>query len=165
MAGTIQLVGYVKIRLVPLARIQIIVDYLYVTRSLFREYVEQHRVHFQPVHGAAHFLCGWCRNRQYSRVGITVGKCIRACNHQVDIGSRFSANLQLLNQFRHHRCRFDSEFNHRRRTHERSVNQPIQQILDAPAILANAFSADHPSTSLERMEGPAHRNQRLHVIR
>ena len=77
----------------------------------------------------------------------------------------FGADFELFDKLGNGGRRLENKIDHRRRTHERAIDQLIEQILDRPAVFANTLRADHAAAALERMERPPDRDQGLHVVR
>ena len=152
VTGTVQFVGDIERRFVPLAGVEVVRDDLEVTRRLLRKDVVEYRVHLQR-----HFL--FCRrvarrlaDGQHRRIWIAFGKCVCLRNQQRDISSRASADFQLLNKFGDGGRGLHDKINHRWRAFERAVDQPVQQVLDSPRILTDTLCPHHAPAALERME-------------
>ncbi len=165
MARPMQLVRNVKWRLMTLAGCQVVGDDREVPGRFFREDIEQHRVHLE---------CGFLRlgtlvrrrsQREYCCIWIAFGERSCARHQQADVGIRFGTDFKLLDQFRYRTGRLDNEVDHGRRTHERAIDQPVEQILDAPAILTDALGPDHAAAALECVKRTPDGYQRLHVVR
>ena len=165
MTRAIQLVGDGKRCTVPFAGRQVIGDDLDMPGRLLGEDIEQDRVHFECRRLVRRGI--WRRpvDGQHRGVRVAFGKRVGPGNQQRDISDRFRPDLELLDELRH-RCRcVANEARHRRRTHKGLVDELVEQVLDAPAILAYAFRADHAAAAFERVVGAPNRDQRLHVVR
>ena len=163
MARTIKLVGNLVRWLMTLAGLEVVDDDLDVSSRFLREYIEQHRIHFQC---GLLFRHGMFRlfDCEYRRAGIALGKRVCARDQQADVLFRFRPDLELLDQVRNGcRC-LEDEINHRRRAHQRPVDQFVQKVLHGPAVFADPFRTHHAAAALQRMERPPHGNQRFHVV-
>ena len=163
MAGTVQLVRHVVRGPVTGAGLDELPDRVQVPGRFLREDVEQHRVHLQP---GVLLLRGrrGRREREFRGVRIALGEGRGARRDQRDVGAGRGPDLEFLDQLRHDLGRFRNERDHRRRTRERAVYQPVQQVLQVPAEFADALRADHAAAALQRVERAPHRDQRLHVV-
>ncbi len=165
MARAVQLVGHIKRRGMSVASGQVVDDDLEMPCRFPGEDVVEDRVHFERrFFGLRFFAHGWL-NRQLRRIRITLGKGIRSCHEQRDIGTRVRPDFELFDQFRDRGGRLGDEIDHRRRPHECPIDQFVEQILDMPGVFANAFGANHSAAALQCMEGTPHRDQCLHVVR
>ena len=151
VTGTMQVLRNIERRRMALASIQIVVDDFQVTCRFLGKNIQQHRVHFKC---RLFFLIFLIRqiDRQHRCVRIAFGKRRGARHQQVDVGARFGPNFELFNKFGDCLRSLQNEVNHWRRTHQCAIDQTIQQVLDAPAILTNTLSTHHASAALQRME-------------
>ena len=164
VACAMQFIGHIERWLMPLARGDIVGDDLQMHLSLFRENIVQDRVHFQRQ-----FFFGWlvarCSgNREDRRIRIALCECICTSNQQTDIGLGLGTDLKLLDQFRHRVSSLLYKINHRRRTHQRSIDQSIEEILNCPAIFTDAFCTDHATAAFECVKRSPYRDQHFQIV-
>jgi hypothetical protein len=81
------------------------------------------------------------------------------------IHTRLATGLQVLDQLGQSADRLAQHVKNRRRSGQRVVEQPIQQIFDGPGKLAEITRADHASTALQGVERAADRHQRIALER
>ena len=160
MAGTVQCIRHANRQRIRIEVVDETANSREVPVSLLREDLQQDRVHLERRLAARHRLAG-----QFRGIRVAVGECHRLGRQQANVRLRLGTDLELLDQFGHRARGLGDEIHHRRRAHERPVDEPVQQVLDVPAEFADALRADHPATALQRVERAPHRDQRLHVIR
>ena len=134
------------------ARSKIVGDNLQMPRCLLRKNVVQDRVHFQRRLGFLRLVAHGLGNRQDGRIRVTVGESVSAGDEQTDIGLGLCSDLELFDQFWNRVSGLLHKIDHRRRTHQRSIDQSIEQILNRPAVFAHAFRTDHPAAAFECVE-------------
>ena len=82
-----------------------------------------------------------------------------------DVHFRRAAGFELLDQLRHRRHGFAQQRHHVGRAIQRLVDDAIEQVFDRPRELADELRADHAAAALQRVEGAAHVDQRVLVLR
>ena len=141
-------------------RVEEVVDDRQVAARLLGEDLVQHGIHLEPGLRRRDRLA-----RELRRHGVALGECDGLGGQQTDVDVGLLAHFKLFDEFGYGRRRFTHKFDHGRRHGQRAVDDAVQQILDVPAVFANALGAHHAATALERVERPAHGDQRIDVAR
>ena len=152
VTGAMQSIGDIERRLVPFTGLKIVDDDLHMTGRFLRENIQQYRIHLERwlfLDSARLFRC---RNHQDCGIRVTLGERIGSRHNQACIGSWLGTNFELLDKLRYNRCSGDDKIDHWRRLNERPIDQPVEEVFDTPAVLANSLGTDHSATAFKRMK-------------
>ena len=81
---------------------------------------------------------------------------------RLDVGTD-EHDFELFDQLGHCCRRLEDKLDHRRRPNQGAIDQPVEEILYRPAVLADALGADHAAAAFQCMKRAAHDSQSLAI--
>ena len=132
VTSAVQFVCHMKRCVMPVAGIQIIVDYFQMTGRFLGKYIQQDRVHLQGGRFFRSLLCSGRADRKDCRIWIAIGKGVGSRHQQADIGCRLGPDFKLLDEFWHSIRSMQDKFDHRWRTYQGSIDQAIEKAFNTP---------------------------------